>query len=85
MDNFILQVLVPDYNMYNMDKKKKKICTYGGGGEQDHSRRLDAAEPITKCEVKAIGLKPVSFQPDELGKFLERVPHRNDETEGPVK
>ena len=30
-------------------------------------------------------LKPASLQPDKLSKFLERIPHRDDEMEGPVK
>ena len=78
VDNFILQVLVPDYNM---DKKKYVHV----GGVNKTIRDLLTRRNLTKCEVKAIGLKPVSFRPGELGRFLERMPHRNDETEGPVK
>ena len=67
VDNFILQVLVPDYNM-----------DVHVGGVNKTIRDLLTRRNLTKCEVKAIGLKPVSFQPDELARFLERMPHRND-------
>ena len=78
IDNFILQVLVPDYKL---DKTKYLHV----GAVNKTIRDLLARRNLTKCKVKAIGLKPASLQPDKLSKFLERMPHRDDEMEGPVK
>ena len=69
VDNFLLRVLVPDYNT----KNGKNIFI---GSQNKTIRELLHAHGLKNCNVKAVGFSKLKEleAPEEM---LERMPHRN--------
>ncbi len=77
VDNFILQILVPEQKLH----KKKYVHV---GAMNKIIRELLTRQKLTKCRVKAIGLKPFCRQPDKLSNRLDQLLH-NDKKDDQVE
>ena len=78
VDNFLLCVLVPDYNT----EKKKKIRINNFIGSQNRKiRELLIANGFGKCIVKGISFKEVKILKEEM---LDNIPDRNRNKEAQI-
>ena len=78
VDNFLLCVLVPDYNT----EKKKKIRINNFIGSQNRKiRELLIANGFEKCIVKGISFKEVKNLKEEM---LDNIPDRNRNKEAEI-
>ena len=73
VDNFLLRVLVPDYNI----KDGKNIFI---GSQNKTIRELLNAHGLEKCNVKAIAFSKMNESEPPQG-MLERMSHRNVDKE----